>query len=95
MSSRNVRLTPEQRKNAPVIARTLFASKEKIGTTPLDELKNWVVEQIDHTPGLKTEYFEIVYRDTLQPVSQYQENTLQGCITVHAGDIRLIDNVRL
>ena len=95
MSSRNVHLTPQQRKNAPAIARTLFTGKKKIGVMPLDELKKWVVEQIDNTSELKTEYFEIVDRDTLQPVAQYKENVLQGCIAVHAGDVRLIDNVRL
>ena len=93
MSSRNTRLSSEQRQNAPVIARTLFASKEKIGAMPLDELKKWVIEQIDSTPSLKTEYFEIVDRDTLQSVSQYRKNMLQGCIAVHAGFVRLIDNV--
>jgi pantoate--beta-alanine ligase len=95
MSSRNIRLTPEQRKNAPIIARTLFACKEKIGDIPLDELKKWVVEQIDSTPDLQTEYFDIVDRNTLQTALQYRENALQGCIAVHAGLIRLIDNIRL
>jgi len=95
MSSRNVRLTPGQRKNAPVIARTLFACKEKTGSMPLDELKKWVVEQIDSTPGLQTEYFDIVDRNSLQTVVQYQENALQGCIAVRVGTVRLIDNISL
>ena len=95
MSSRNLRLTPEQRKNVPAIARTLFACKEKIGGMTLEELKKWVVEQIDNTPGLQTEYFDIVNRNTLQTAFQYRENTLQGCIAVHAGVVRLIDNIRL
>jgi pantoate--beta-alanine ligase len=95
MSSRNARLTPEQRKNAPAIALTLLACKERIGDTPLDELKKWIVEQIDNTPDLKTEYFEIVDRNTLQTAAEYRENALQGCIAVHAGAVRLIDNIRL
>ena len=95
MSSRNVRLTHSQRKNAPTIARTLFACKEKIATMPLDELKKWVVEQIDSSPELQTEYFDIVDRNTLQTALQYRENALQACIAVHAGLIRLIDNIRL
>ena len=93
MSSRNMRLTPDQRISAPAIARALFASREKIGTMPLNELKMWVITQIDGTPGLQTEYFEIVDRDTLQPAEQYVENQLQGCIAVHTGMIRLIDNI--
>ena len=95
MSSRNVRLTPEQRQNAPVIARTLFACKEKINIMNLDELKKWVVQQIDSTPCLQTEYFDIVNRHTLQTAAQYRENTMQACIAVHAGVVRLIDNIPL
>jgi len=95
MSSRNVRLTSQQRQNAPAIARTLFACKEKISDMPLDELKKWVTEQIDNTPGLRTEYFDIVDRNTLQTAVQYEANALQGCIAVHAGAVRLIDNIHL
>jgi len=95
MSSRNVLLTPEQRKKVPVIARTLFACKEKIGSMPLDELKKWVVTQIDSIPGLQTGYFDIVDRNTLQTAVHYQENALQGCIAVRVGTIRLIDNISL
>ena len=95
MSSRNVRLTPEQRKHAPAIARSLFACKEKISDMPLNQLKKWVVEQIDRTPGLQTEYFNIVNRNTLRTARKYKENSLQGCIAVRAGAIRLIDNISL
>ncbi|MDR1171826.1 MAG: pantoate--beta-alanine ligase [Bacteroidales bacterium] len=95
MSSRNMRLTPEQRQNVPAIAHTLLACKEKIGCMSLDELKNWVVDRINNTPGLQTEYFDIVDRDSLQPASEYKENALQGCIAVHVGTVRLIDNIRL
>jgi len=94
MSSRNVRLTSKQRQIVPVIARTLFACKEKISDMPLEELKKWVVEQIDST-DLRTEYFDIVNRDTLQTAAQYNPDALQGCIAVHAGAVRLIDNIRL
>ena len=95
MSSRNVRLTPEQRKHAPAIARTLFACKEMINTMPLNELKKWVVRQINDTPCLQTEYFDIVNRNTLKTAGKYKENTLQGCIAVRAGAVRLIDNIHL
>ena len=95
MSSRNVLLTAEQRQNAPVIARTLYACRKKISATPLNDLKKWVTEQIDNTPGLRTEYFDIVDRNTLQTAAQYKEDALQGCIAVHAGTVRLIDNIRL
>jgi len=95
MSSRNILLTPEQRQHAPAIARTLFACREKTRDMSLDELKKWVVEQIDSTPCLQTEYFDIVDRETLQTASEYKFNSLQGCIAVRVGAIRLIDNIRL
>ena len=95
MSSRNVRLTPEHRQNATAIARTLLACKEKIRAMSLNELKKWVIEQINNTNGLQTEYFDIVDRNTLQTAVQYKENTLQGCIAAYAGTIRLIDNISL
>jgi pantoate--beta-alanine ligase len=95
MSSRNVRLTPEQRQNAPIIAQTLFACRERIKTAPLDELKKWATEQINSAPELQTEYFDIVNRHTLQSAECYNENTLQACTAVHVGNVRLIDNISL
>ncbi len=93
MSSRNVLLTPQQRRNAPKIAETLFKSKEMIGKMPIDELKTFVIDQINNVPELQTEYFDIVDRDTLQSVVQYGEQALQGCIAVRVGAVRLIDNI--
>jgi pantoate--beta-alanine ligase len=93
MSSRNVRLTPAQRRIVPVIAQTLLASRGKIVHTPLDELKQWVTDTINQTEGLKVEYFEIVDKNTLQAADIFRVNALQGCIAVHAGNIRLIDNI--
>ncbi|MDR3095155.1 MAG: pantoate--beta-alanine ligase [Bacteroidales bacterium] len=93
MSSRNVRLTPAQRRIVPVIAQTLLASRGKIAHTPLNELKKWVSDTIHQTEGLKMEYFEIVDRNTLQTADTFRSNALQGCIAVHAGNVRLIDNI--
>ena len=95
MSSRNVLLTPNQRQNASVISRTLFACKEKIDDQPLNELKNWVKQQIDNTPEFQTEYFDIVDRITLQSADQYEPDKLQGCVAVKVGNVRLIDNIPL
>ena len=95
MSSRNALLTAGQRKEAPVIARTLFACKEKSKTMSLNDLKKWVIQQIDSSPELKTEYFDIVDQNTLQTAAEYGEDALQGCIAVRAGNIRLIDNIRI
>ena len=93
MSSRNLLLTPNQRKNASIIPRTLFACKEKIRSTSLYDLKKWAIEKIDSVPEFQTEYFDIVDRYTLQTAAEYEFDALQACVAVRVGNIRLIDNV--
>lgn len=94
LSSRNVRLTPEGRKQAPAIHRILEQSLSLAATKSPDELKHWVKEQIDAVPGLETEYYEIADALTMQPVQNWDSpNGTVGCVTVYCGDVRLIDNI--
>jgi len=63
-------------------------------TYSVDEVKKWVVETIDKNPFLKTEYFEIVDSKELMPVNNWDSKVNKtGCIAVHCGKVRLIDNV--
>lgn len=95
LSSRNARLTPEQRKEAVQISRALFASVDFGRSRILRETKEYVEECIRRAPGLELEYFEIVDGNTLQPVKAWDEsNYIVGCITVYCGDVRLIDNIK-
>lgn len=94
LSSRNVRLTPEGRKQAPAIHRILEQSLSLAATKSPNELKRWVKEQIDAVPGLETEYYEIADALTMQPVQNWDSpNGTVGCVTVYCGDVRLIDNI--
>jgi len=94
MSSRNKLLTDKQRKNAPVIARTLSESCNFVPETTIEDVKNQVVQTINTTEGLEVEYFEIVDGYTLQAVDNWADSSyIVGCIAVFAGEIRLIDNV--
>lgn len=94
LSSRNVRLTPEGRKQAPAIHLILEQSLSLAATKSPDELKHWVKEQIDAVPGLETEYYEIADALTMQPVQNWDSpNGTVGCVTVYCGDVRLIDNI--
>lgn len=94
MSSRNRRLTDMQRKNAPVIAGTLFDSCNFVPGLSVDEIKNKVIEAINNVNGMKIEYFEIVNGYTLKAVDNWDNSEyIVGCIAVFAGEIRLIDNV--
>ena len=95
LSSRNVRLTPEQRSIAPVIALTLRASLIKARTASLAETRHWVVDAINAYPFMQVEYYEIVDALTMQPITEWTDSTRPvGCITVFCGDVRLIDNIK-
>jgi pantoate--beta-alanine ligase len=94
MSSRNMLLTDAQRKNAPLIARTLFESCNFVADTSVEGVKKRVIDAINTDTELDVEYFEIVDGYTLQPVDNWEESEyIVGCIAVFAGEIRLIDNV--
>lgn len=94
LSSRNMRLTPEQREEAVAISRTLFASRDTMNDLSLSETIDAVVSTINAVPSLETEYFEIVDGDTMQPVANWEDSDyIVGCITVYCGEVRLIDNI--
>lgn len=94
MSSRNARLSIEVRKNAPAIAQSLFDSLNFAAGKTVAETIRTVVDQINKTPHLRVEYFDIVDGHTLQRVDKWEDsNYIVGCIAVFADTIRLIDNV--
>ena len=94
MSSRNVRLNPEQRKNATLISQSLFQAKQIRNEKEISELKKCIAKQINENEHLKVEYFDIVDAQNLETIKNWDEtNTKVGCIAVFCGDIRLIDNI--
>ena len=96
MSSRNQLLTPEHRAVAPLISKTLFEANKLVGEKSVEELKAWVQEKINNSPLLEVEYFDVVDDNHLQSVKTWDEPGVKvGCIAVHAGKVRLIDNVIL
>lgn len=96
MSSRNLRLTKEQRIQAPYIYQTLLKAKENYKKFSVIELKNWIKEEINKNSFMKLEYVEIVDMQTLHSVNNYNDiKNLIICIVVFLGEIRLIDNIKL
>ncbi|WP_369489058.1 pantoate--beta-alanine ligase [Tenuifilum osseticum] len=94
MSSRNLLLTPEHRKSAPLIYQTLAEARNKTNELSVKEMIDWVVNRINSDPNLKVEYFELADADSLLPVQGWDHpNGIVGCIAVWAGNIRLIDNM--
>ncbi|MDD4800764.1 MAG: pantoate--beta-alanine ligase [Proteiniphilum sp.] len=94
MSSRNARLSAQERENAAQIYRVLhdsLALKEACAPVKLAE---WVVGEINKVPGLRVEYYEIVDGYSLQPVSTWEESGRSvGCVAVFCGAVRLIDHI--
>ncbi|MDD3358151.1 MAG: pantoate--beta-alanine ligase [Parabacteroides sp.] len=95
LSSRNTRLTPEQRQKAPVIARTLKESVTFVPEKSVQQVIDYVVSTLNNVPDMSVEYFEIVDGNTLESISNWSDTTFPvGCITVYCGEVRLIDNVK-
>ena len=95
LSSRNARLSEEQRAQALKISQTLFASRDYAATHSVDETKQFVEEAIHQAPGLELEYFELVDGNTLQSIASWDDTAYAvGCITVYCGEVRLIDNIK-
>lgn len=96
MSSRNARLSFQQRQIAAKIAQSLFKSTTFVPSKTVDEVKNEVITEINAEPLLDVEYFEIVNGDTLMPITDWNEaDYIVGCIAVFCGEVRLIDNIKL
>ena len=95
LSSRNARLSDEQRKQALEISQTLFKSQEYAASHTLEETQKFVEEGIAAAEGLELEYFEIVDGMTLQKIASWEDTDyVVGCITVFCGEVRLIDNIK-
>ena len=95
LSSRNARLSAEERENALNISRTLFKSRTFATTHSVSETQKMVEDAIAAAPGLRLEYFEIVDGNTLQKVGDWNDTSyVVGCITVFCREVRLIDNIK-
>lgn len=94
LSSRNVRLSAEERREAPQIYRILSESRSWAKDMSPQQVIERVTEQINAVPHLRVEYFEIVDTDSLQPIASWSDSPApHGCITVFCGEVRLIDNI--
>ncbi len=92
LSSRNERLSDEEKQTALAISRVLFESRQLIQSQTVAQVQSWVIEQINRVDGLTVEYYEIVDQTTLQPASDFSHAI--GCVTVYCGPVRLIDNIK-
>ena len=95
-SSRNTLLTPEHRAAAPHIYEVLSAATQKLDSMTPQQLTEWIISEVENNPLLKVIYFQAVDALSLKQVENWSDSErIQGCIAVQAGQIRLIDNIKL
>jgi len=96
MSSRNERLTPEQRQKASFIHKTLLEAKEQFGTKSAKEVADWVEKKFQEQTDFKLEYFEIADESTLVPSeTKAAGKKYRAFVAVFVNEIRLIDTISL
>ena len=94
LSSRNERLSAEEKQTALAISKTLFESlkwAKEAGAT-VAGVQQRVIDAINAVEGLEVEYYEIVDQTTLLPTDTFDHAI--GCVTVYCGPVRLIDNIK-
>lgn len=96
MSSRNARLTPEERQQAPFIFQQLMYAQQHYKKFTPDELRHQIYHNFAQNPNFQLEYFEIADSITLQPVDNWDKHqSVRAFIAARLGKVRLIDNVQL
>ncbi|MFT3991909.1 MAG: pantoate--beta-alanine ligase [Luteolibacter sp.] len=93
MSSRNVRLTPEQRADAPKIRQALQTAKSSGGKQAAEILKI-ARDGLEKTALDRIDYLSLVDAETLQPVETVERAAVLA-VAVFYGDVRLIDHVTI
>lgn len=97
MSSRNERLSSEERIDASNIIRAMKKySNQAVDGVNTQVLAKQIADEINNTASLKTEYIVFCEPDSLKPVYTLKQNSkVQLCVAVWCGKIRLIDNLCL
>ena len=94
LSSRNERLSADEKQTALAISKTLFESLKwaKDAGATVAGVQQRVIDAINAVEGLEVEYYEIVDQTTLLPTDTFDHAI--GCVTVYCGPVRLIDNIK-
>lgn len=96
MSSRNQRLTSEQKEAAKIIHETLLKVNDWFRIITIPEINRRVEEIFEKADGFVLEYFTIADEDTLKETDFfYVDHQYRAFIVVFASEVRLIDNMHL
>ncbi|MDR6764146.1 pantoate--beta-alanine ligase [Flavobacterium sp. 2755] len=96
MSSRNERLTPEERKEASIIYKVLTEAKEIFQNSTPEEIIKFVEDSFKDNKRFDLEYFVIADESTLLPIDhKTNDKKYRAFIAVFVNSIRLIDTISL
>jgi pantoate--beta-alanine ligase len=96
LSSRNERLSEQEKSEAAFIYKTLLLAKEKFGTKSAKEVSEWISETFQNHPLFTFEYFEIANEKTLLPCTRkVKGEKYRAFIVVFINNVRLIDTILL
>ncbi len=93
MSSRNVYLSPDQRRIAPELYRTMKESAKRLRAGDDIEAAMAGGAELITKAGLVPDYFEARHADTLAPIASVRDGPVRILVAARIGTIRLIDNV--
>jgi len=93
MSSRNIHLTPEDRKHSLVLSKSLQFVVDHFDAYTLAELESRAKALYNDIDGVELDYFTIANGDTLEPAQTKEANNLVALVAAKVGSTRLIDNM--
>ena len=96
LSSRNVFLLPEVRKQALVLSKSLELAAEMASAGERDAaiIRRRMLEQFDRQPHVRVQYVAIVHPETMEPIEHLDADAVIA-VAAFAGETRLIDNRRI
>lgn len=96
LSSRNQRLSAEQRKQAAVLSRALRRAKELAFTNSVQEVHAAASAILATEPAVIPDHFGIADADTLAPLTSWGDRKeAVALVAAQVGPVRLIDNITL
>ncbi|WP_192347291.1 pantoate--beta-alanine ligase [Algoriphagus sp. Y33] len=95
MSSRNLRLSPDERAQALILIHSLTKAKQELlAGKPWFEVQNQITRDFEDVPLADLEYFELIHPDSFIGYVDFDPNQKSSlCVAAYLGKIRLIDNL--
>ncbi len=93
MSSRNVRLTQDERQKAGKIFYLLNEARQRVlANIDLLKIQDYMINELNNQANFSVEYVAFAEEEGLKPTTRIGDKKLRCFVAVFAGDVRLIDN---